>query len=185
MDDILTGYVNLKDTDNYQLIYATKDKKYKSFFCVYLKLVIVKGKLKKIKLRLKNYSSFFKHQFEISSDDVFEYKNEILRIACKTKAKARINSESDYTEKDLNSLKINVSELQGVFFTRYQEYFNEIIDCNTSRLISFTNQPDEEETRPEVNIKKDFIEENFEVESVAAVGRNCRVSLTRTENWKD
>jgi hypothetical protein len=186
MDAILTGYINLKDTNNYQLIYATKDITYKSFYCVYAKLVISStGKLEEIKLRLKNYSSYFKHQFEISNDDVFEYQNGILRIACKTKVKAIINEVSDYTDKDLTSLQINVSELKGVFFTRYQEYFNKIINCNTSKLIFFTKQLGAEEARPDIKTKKDFLEENLEVEAVYAVGRNCRVSLTRTENWED
>lgn len=176
MPNNLTAYFNLKETDDYQFIYATKDLISKTFYCVYAKLIIENEIVMGIELFLKNYNSVVKHKFMKNTNDCIYCEDDIIRIGCETGFFG-----SSYENKLTLTKQIEVSKLKGIFFTKFpKKYAFELEQGDLGSLRSTTLEPENEDFD---FIKDRSFSENISREQLMAVGGNCRVSLVRTENW--
>lgn len=162
---MLTGYVNLNDQQNYQLIYATQE--FLSFYCIYAKfeLSIDNLFLQSIELHLENYNGS-QYKFQNSYIDITSFAHGILKLGIKTTLGG--NSSKIYHK---FKAPIDVKKLKSVFITRNTSHFENLSNYSERQIIDITNEVDEEYHK---EIKK--IISNKRTGVIIAAGRNCRVS---------
>lgn len=186
MEQNLTGYINLKDRENHQFIYASQNNG--TFYCVYAKFIIENDLLKSINFYIHNYKGLFKLKFKTSLVDVIGLKDEVLRIGIIVQP---IFGNDETSTVDLTEKKININNIKHLYLERgylrldrNNDHIDDgftLIDGDVRDIEGLVdNHLQREEVFFENLLNKDIDFNNRKkIFGQAAVGRNCRISLMR------
>lgn len=127
-DEMLTGYVNCTDCNNYQFIYGTLS--YGTFYCVYCKLGIENGYLKKVTFKLYNYKGFFNLRNRKEPEDQNSIDDEKDNKIRSTKREFRFismkasfsNKYDMYINRNSKTLRINMPITWSICKDYCEEY---------------------------------------------------------------